>query len=85
MSKNIHLSLDLRGAVKNFRPHEWVNCVTVDDRTLTPDEVLDAFIEEIAAGKRVMPMCMANECPDFDYSGKGCPGHEHPANGGPAA
>jgi hypothetical protein len=76
--KILHMCLDVRGALKNFRPSEWVGCCTDHEtgRVLTADEIHDAFCDELAKGHEVIPFGEA--CEGFDYSGGGCPGHEAP-------
>lgn len=74
MAKRIvHMCLDLRGALKNWRSSEWVGVVTHEGRKLTPGEVQDAFIEALAAGKRVVPL--GDPCEGWSDQ-TGCPGHE---------
>ena len=38
-------------------------------------EVRDHLNQHLSLGHTCIPMCSAKECPDFDYLGKGCPGH----------
>jgi hypothetical protein len=60
----------------NFKPREWRNCCTDSEtgRTLTPDEVKAALLDELAKGHEVIPF-NAGPCEGFDFAGKGCPGH----------
>lgn len=78
MSRKLHVCLDLRGALLNWNPREWRNCVTDSEtgRTLTPREVKAGFLDELAKGHKVIPFGEA--CEGFDYAGGGCPGHEMP-------
>jgi hypothetical protein len=72
--RRTHMCINVRGAVRNFRPHEWRDCVTTDDgRVMTPSEVLEYFIDEIAKGRRVIPL--GEPCEGFSYE-TGCPGHD---------
>ena len=67
----IHCSLDIRGALK--RPQDWVNCITVDGKTLkTVEEVKNFFQEELKLGHELLPM---GGCDNFDYE-HGCKGHK---------
>jgi hypothetical protein len=71
----VHMCINVRGAIRNFRRREWKNCCTDSEtgRTLTPDEVYEGFLDELAKGHAVIPFGKA--CEGFDYSGGGCPGH----------
>lgn len=73
----LHMCISVRGALRNWKPREWRNCCTDPETglTLTPDEVHDALLDELAKGHEVIPFGEA--CEGFDYSGKGCPGHEN--------
>lgn len=72
--KTIHMCIDVRGALRNFKEKEWRGCCTKDGRTLHPKEVKEYFFDCLAKGWKVVPF---NEpCEGFDYSGGGCPGHE---------
>ena len=73
-SKTIHMRIDVRGAIMNWQDSEWRNCVTDDNgKTLTPQEVKRAFLNELAEGHIYLPM---GDCEGFDYQ-KGCPGHPY--------
>jgi hypothetical protein len=66
------MRIDVRGALRNFTESEWRNCVTdKDGRTLTPKEVYDEFLEELAKGHDYIPM---GDCDNFDFK-TGCLGH----------
>lgn len=45
-------------------------------RVLSVDEARERLLGELAKGRAVLPACLPSECPDFDYQGGGCPGHE---------
>lgn len=71
-----HMCIDLRGVLRNFTAREWRGCVTRDDgSTLTPDEVREYFMDELAKGRRVIPF--GKPCEGFSYE-TGCPSHEGP-------
>ena len=74
MAKRIHMCQSVRGALINWNPREWKNCVTENGKTLTPDEVRNRLFDELAKGHEVIPI--GDACEGFDYSGSGCPGHE---------
>lgn len=70
-----HMCLNLRGTLRNFNPREWLGVVTDDDgRVFTPDQVREHFFDEIQKGHVVIPL--GKPCEGFDYSGRGCPGHQ---------
>lgn len=76
MTKRVHVSLSIRGALRNWNPSEWVGVVTENGRTLEPEEFRDRLFDELAKGHEVIPY--GEECEGFDYGGGGCPGHEIP-------
>lgn len=68
-----HLRIDLKGALMNWQPSEWRNCVTADDgHTMSPDEVKYAFLDLLSQGKRYIPF--GKECDAWD--GERCTGHK---------
>ena len=72
MSRNFHLRIDLRGALKNWRASDWKNCVKADDgHMMTPDEVREEFFNLLATGKKFIP---CGPCDNFDDD-RGCLGH----------
>lgn len=72
MSRDFHLRLDLRGALRNWRDSDWKNRVKTDGgKTMTPDEVREEFFNLLAQGKKFIPM---GACDNFDEE-KGCLGH----------
>ncbi len=75
--KSFHLNISLRGALMNWLSSDWLNCCRNDDGTvMSPSQVKAYFLDELAKGHEVIPCVSLSECPDFDFSGKGCPGHE---------
>jgi hypothetical protein len=77
----MHMQMNIEGMLKNFDVEQWRDCAR-DEETgcyLAPEEVKAIFEAEIAKGHVVYPMCSPAECLNFDYSGKGCPGHEDEA------
>lgn len=72
--KTIHVHLDARGAFTNFRKREWRNVVKDEEgRYLTPDEVKEWLLDQIAQGKKALPF--GEPCEGFSYE-TGCPGHQ---------
>ena len=73
-TKTVHMSLSVRGALKNMTRKQLAGLFTHDDgRRMSADEAKDALMEELAKGHEVIPFGPA--CEGFDYSGGGCPGH----------
>ena len=72
MSRHIHLSLDIRGAIHNR--DGWKSVSAKDGRKLTKAEAVEWLMDRLAEGKRVLPF---GPCDGFDYQ-KGCPGHDEP-------
>jgi hypothetical protein len=66
-----HLCLDIRGALNNGRTDGFRHD---DGRPMTKQEGRDALYDELAKGRRMIPL---GECDNFDYQ-KGCLGHEEP-------
>lgn len=71
MTRTIHLCLDIRGALmhRHFKGFQHD-----DGRPMTSREAQAALMDELAKGRRVLPVCDPADCPDFDYQ-TGCPGH----------
>ncbi len=73
MTISRHMSIDLRGALHNWKDRLWRNCVTdPEGRTMSPRQVKDWLLDELAKGRKVVPFDPA--CDNFDYQ-KGCGGH----------
>ena len=75
MGKTIHLCQSVRGALRWSAKEMREACkwTTKDDGSrFTPDELRDAFMDELAKGHEVIK---TGECDNFDYK-KGCLGHE---------
>lgn len=78
MTRRIHISLDVAGALKNWRRHEWEG-VAMDPETgrrLTANEFQDWLLEQLAKGVRMIPFqSKGDPCEGFSPE-TGCPGHE---------
>lgn len=75
MSKTIHCSLSVRGALKWDRHMMRRACRTMTLNGRAPhnaEELRDALLELLAQGVEKIPM---SECEGFDHK-SGCPGHE---------
>lgn len=72
--KSFHLGQSVSGALDNWNPRNWRDCVTDTEtgKTMTPKQVKKKFEEYQAKGIEMIPF---GECPTFDYK-TGCPGHE---------
>jgi len=71
-SRTIHMRIDVRGALRNWHDSEWRNCVRDNNgKMLTPTEVKDGFLEELAQGHDYLPL---GDCDNFDFK-EGCKGH----------
>ncbi len=74
--REIHLRLDIRGAINNFKKSEWKNVVRDDDGTyLSPSDVKSYFLDCLSEGKKYLPF--GTPCVGWSYE-TGCPGHELP-------
>lgn len=70
----IHLSV--RGALRAFSKRQLKGMFRFEGgRECTADEVRDHLCECLAQGKEVLPF--GKPCEGFDFSGGGCPGHDH--------
>ena len=74
MSLIIHCCLSVRGAIL-WPKRELKGMFVRDGRKTTAEESREILMDHLAQGHEVLPFCA---CPDFDYSGKGCPGVETP-------
>lgn len=78
MARTIHLSLSVRGALRNgmWREHvdgSLVGCFTHDDgRQMTEGEVYDSLCDALANGQEKLPY---GACDNFDPK-RGCLGHD---------
>lgn len=66
-----HMRVDIKGALRNWDPRLWRDCVTEGDRTLSVSEVKDQLLEKLSRGELYLPM---GDCDDFDPT-TGCKGH----------
>jgi len=75
--KTKHMQISVFGALRNWRSGEqWEGvCTDENGQEQTLEQVQQWLKEHEAKGHKVVPACHEHECPDFDYSGGGCPGH----------
>lgn len=75
MSMTFHLCQSVRGALTNWTNRDWTKAtkwITKNDNTsFTAFELKQAFLDELAKGHEVIPIC---ECDNFDWK-TGCKGH----------
>lgn len=79
MSRTIHLSLSIRGALASGYSglKNWRGAITVDGKTLqTVQEIQEFFFDQLAMGRELLPF---GESDNFDYK-TGCKGHSQPDN-----
>lgn len=76
MSKTLHISQSIRGALKNWSfPDGYEKIITGEDgKYLSPHHAREALMDALAEGKELLPM---GDCEGFDHK-TGCPGHENP-------
>lgn len=72
-----HLSIDIQGFLNHYYRRSMKGLMLDDDgRLMTDKEVRAELKRHLSLGHTVLPMCDEKECPDFDYFGGGCPGHD---------
>ena len=74
---HIHMSVNIRGMLDYCRRKSIAGLI-IDDkgRGLSDKEAHDYLYDHLEKGHKVLPLCDEDECPDFDYFGGGCPGHD---------
>lgn len=76
MRKKNHTSLNLAGALRFFG-RKSMKGLFLDHGKELSDSECRAYISECQSkGWKSIPMEGEDACPDFDYFGGGCPGHE---------
>lgn len=71
------MSVNIRGMLDYCKRKSMAGLIIDDDgRELSDKEVRDYLYDHLEKGHKVLPMCDEDECPDFDYFGGGCPGHD---------
>lgn len=71
-----HMAINVQGILENYSRRSMAGLVTNDDgRKCTDAEARQFFNDHLKQGHTVIPACDEKECPDFDYTGAGCPGH----------
>jgi len=81
MSRSFHMRVNVEHLLcmssQDFQ-RDWKNVFEDDNgRVLTCKEARAELRKELSEGHKVIPL---GTCDNFDYSGKGCFGHEDPTN-----
>jgi hypothetical protein len=89
MKKQMFIYMDVRGGIRNLQKQRSKKTYMTDGkgRSLSKDEAINALMDELAAGREVIPMnpkcgnpCQhSDQCKGFDFKDAGCPGYEVPA------
>ena len=72
----IHTCVNIRGILNLYRRKSMAGFIIDDDRYMSDIEARNYLLDHIEKGHKVLPMCDEDECPNFDYFGGGCPGHD---------
>lgn len=71
------MSVDIQGMLNFYGRKSMKGLMRHEDGTpCTNKEVRDHLNHHLSLGHTCLPMCAEKDCPDFDYFGKGCPGHD---------
>ena len=71
-----HMAMNLAGLLRNYGRKSLKGFFFDEKGREISDAECRKYIAECQAkGWKVIPMCSESECPNFDYFGKGCPGH----------
>ena len=81
MITSYHISLDVRGALTNWRLRDFDGLFKDGLRKLTAREAKAFLLDQLAQGREVIPY---GECGNFDYK-TGCQGHPAIDGGEPGA
>lgn len=75
----VHCGVDIRGMITRLQTvpkrqaKRMAQAVTIDGQPQTPESLVTYLYDELAKGRRVLPM---GECPHWDYqTGCGCRSH----------
>ncbi len=73
-----HMSINLNGLLRNYGKKSLKGFFVKEDGKECTDRESREYIKECQEkGYKIIPMgCSDEECPNFDYMGGGCPGHE---------
>ncbi|WP_321878441.1 hypothetical protein [Paraburkholderia bannensis] len=72
-AKSFHMSLDVKGALKNWKKSEFRGMFKRDDgKTMSADEAQSVLLDELSKGHNFIPYGC---CDNFDHKEHGCMGH----------
>lgn len=72
-----HMAVNIQGFLENYRRRSMKVLIINDDGTpMTDSEARQYLYDHLKQGHSLLPMCSEKDCPDFDYFGGGCPGHD---------
>ena len=71
-----HMSANIRGMLNCFKRDSTAGRMGDHGRELSDEESRNDLYDHLEKGHKVLPLCEEDECPDFDYFGGGCPGHD---------
>lgn len=69
----LHAHIDVAGVLRWPKSQLAGMFRSAEGRRLNGDECRDVLLEQLALGRRVLPL--GEPCEGFDYSGGACPGH----------
>lgn len=72
----IHMAINIRGMIEHYRRKSMRGVITDNGRPLSDEDARNYLYDLLAKGYKIMPMCDEKDCPEFDYFGGGCPGHD---------
>lgn len=78
MAKRIHMSVNIKGFLRNFKGKHLNGMMTDNGVPLSGRECRNRLYRMLSEGKKLIRTCDESECPDFDEFENGCPGHEIP-------
>lgn len=72
-----HMSVDIQGFLEHYRKRSMRGLSINDDgKPMNDADARQYLYNHLLQGHTVLPMCDDKKCPDFDYFGGGCPGHD---------
>ena len=71
-----HMCANIRGMLNCFKRKSMAGLIVDKGRELSDEEARNYLYDHLEKGHKVLPLCDEDECPDFDYFGGGCPGHD---------
>lgn len=76
-SFSMHMGASIIGMLENYRRQDMSGLVLDDNGNPMDDhKARMELYKELQKGRTLLMMTGSKECPDFDYTGGGCPGHK---------